>query len=381
MTAKRTPKIAPEFTRTREFIDRYTHTQTPEDLDIITLWAMGTWTFSPASPAMPATYPYLYLTGGKGSGKTQMGVHVLKWVCRQHEAIVNVTGAALFRMMGDYEKETGEVIPHYPTLAIDEVDAVYSSGGSNDESLRGVGNSGYTRGATVPRSMGTTTIRFPVFCPKLWMGIDNGRLPDTLTDRCIRIDFRKATPEQMSGLAEGPYSYDVEEESADLQQALADWAKREAMVLRDYRPERIPGIEPRQWEVSRALIQLARACGIEDRIAAALVSIFSRRATRPDNKVALYAAIVQLFAERDTDRLTTRDILAHVLADPNVTVPGDSGKGLSKMLDADGIAPKPIRVGKDHPDYVEGAANVHRGYFRHGFEEVYVTLLNDDDTE
>lgn len=370
-------KIAPEFTRTREFISRYSHLPTDDDLDLVTLWAMGTWTFSPAAPFNPVTYPYLYLTGAKGSGKTLLGLDVFSYICRNHRAAVNITGPALFRMIGTYDEETGDIISHSPTLALDEIDATYS--GNKDEALRGPVNAGYKRGATVPRAAGRTTIDFPVYCPKVLIGIDNGHLPDTITDRCIRVDLVKATPAQLATI-QPLYSFDVEDEAAELSQELSDWAKREAMVLREYRPDAIPDLSPRQWEIARSLVQLAKAAGIEKRIRLALHRVMTRRPERPDGKVALYRSILSLFQEVGEDRVTTRQILTRLDAD-GIRVPGNSGKGLSAVLSADGIKPTYMRLregANPHSGIVDGQP-VQRGYMRYAFDDAFVEYLDDDE--
>lgn len=373
----RKSKIAPEFTRVREFIARYILLPTQEDLDLVTLWAMGTWTFSPAAPAAPFSYPYLYLTGAKGSGKTLLGADIFSCICRMHRSVAMITGPTLFRMIGTYDEESRTIISHFPTLFIDEIDAVFS--GSADEGLRGAANVGYKRGMTIPRSMGKTTIDFPVYCPKVFGGIDNGHLPDTITDRSIRIDIKRATPEEMGRLQE-LYDYEVEDEAAELQQLLSDWAKREAMVLRDYKPAKIEGLTPRQWEVSRSLIQLARAAGIEDQMREALRTILSRNPERPDGKVALYRSIQTAFNDSREDRLTTRQILARLLED-GVRVPGDSGKGLSTVLKADGINPRMLRLREGespHTGIVDGQP-VQRGYMRFFFDDAFIEYLDEEE--
>lgn len=368
-------KVAPEFTRAREFIARYTALG-DDELDIVTVWAMGTWTFSPAAPANPATYPYLYIAAAKGSGKTVLGQDVLGSICRMLQPTVGITGPGVFRIIGTYDEESGEVINDAPTLAMDEIDATFS--GAKDEALRQMLNAGYKRGATVPRAAGKTTINFPVFCPKVLMGIDNGHLPDTVLDRSIRIDLRKYDHRQLTEMGVEPfYSFDVEDEAAELQQQLSDWAKREAMVLREYRPVAIEGLSARQWEIGRSIVQLAKSIGNEARIRAALHALFTKNPERPDAKVALYRAIFDLFMETDEDRLTTVQILG-ALKRGEVSVPGDSGKGLAAVLSEDGIAPDYIRLRPDHSGYVDGKP-IQRGYFRHRFDGPFVRYLEDDE--
>lgn len=356
------------FTRTREFIQRYSAISA-EALDVITVWSIGTWTFSPAC-TQPATYPYLYISGAKGSGKTVLGQDVLGCLCRMHTPTVGITGAGVFRLMGDIDTDTGDVITVAPTLALDEIDATYN--GAKDEHLRQMLNAGYKRGATVPRTFGRQTYPFPVFGPKLLMGIDNGHLPDTITDRCIRIDIKRAHV----GEYEPFYSYDIEDEAPEIQQQLADWCKENSLVLREYRPEPIPNLEPRAWgDVSRPLVQLAHALGVERRIREALAHLLT--ADHKSGKRGLYQVIFDLFSTGE-DRLATRQIM-EALGAAGIHVPGDSGKGLSAVLSEDGIAPTYIRFPIYHPGVTDPEKPVQRGYFRHQFDGAFVFYLKDDE--
>lgn len=371
MARKQTP-ISPVFTRVREFITRYAYVPTDADIDYLTVWSIGTWTFSPAAPAMPFSYPYTYVTGAKGSGKTHLCNAVLGNVCRNHKPSAMMTGPTLFRMLGTFDEESGLITPHYPTVFVDEVDALFS--GAADENLRGTINLGYKRGMTIPRAMGKTTLDFPVYCPKILGGIDNGHLPETITDRSIRVDMKQATPEQMAGLTE-LYDFEIEDEAAELQQMLSDWAKDNAMVLRDYKPARVPGMSPRQFEITRSIIQLAHALGVETRIVSGLTDILNRSPER--GKRALYRSIQRAYDTTGLDRLTTRQILAQLQTD-GVHVPGDSGKGLSAVLKGDDVQPKMLRLPDGHPGVV-GGQPVQRGYFRFMFDDAFDEYLSDDD--
>lgn len=370
-------KIDEVFVRTREFVRRYV--VLPDDqTDIVAVWIMGTWTFSPSCQS-PATYPYLYVTGAKGSGKTVLGQDVAGAICRNHRATVGMTGPGVFRIIGDWVVETNEIVPYFPTLALDEIDATFS--GAKDEALRQMLNAGYRRGAFVPRAAGKTTINFPVYCPKLLMGIDNGHLPDTVTDRSIRIDMRRATPEQMATV-QPFYIFDVEDEAAELSQLLSDWAKDHSAVLKDYRPEAIPDLSPRQWEIARTLVQLASVIGNEDHIRTALHRVMTANPDKPDGKVALYRSIFNLFMEVDSDRITSKQILERLAVD-DVHVPGDTMKGLSAVLSEDGIGPDYIRFPNGHPGIPSKDGKpqpVQRGYFLHKFDGAFVRYLEDDES-
>lgn len=374
----RLPKSAEPWARARAFIERYT-TLDDSQLDYMATVAVGTWTFSEASPAMPATFPYTYVTGGKGSGKTVLCADVMGSICRQHESTAMVTGASLFRLLGHLDADTGEVIPTHSTLFVDEADALFN--GAKDENTRGVLNVGYKRGATIPRVVGKVSVRYDAYGPKILAGIDNGHLPETVLDRCVRIDVQRATAADMP---EPFYSFDVEEEAAEISEELSQWARDNAMVLRDYRPEPIPGLVPRQWEISRSIIQLAKALGIEKRMRESMADLFSRNPERTETKVLMYRAIFDLFEDEGLDRVTTRQVLAK-LRDEGIPVPGNSGKGLASALSDNGITPSAVRLPIGHPGITLNAEGnevlVHRGFFRNQFDEAFVRYVLDDDDE
>lgn len=69
------------------------------------------------------------------------------------------------------------------------------------------------------------------------MGIDNGHLPDTVEDRSIRIQMDRATMEEMSKV-EPFYSYDCDDEAADIHESLRAFAIKRSAEMRDYRRSR-----------------------------------------------------------------------------------------------------------------------------------------------
>lgn len=373
-------KVAPEFLRTRDFITRYSVVDDAE-ADVVTVWAMGTWCFSPMCK-WPATFPYLYITGGAGSGKTVLGQDALGSVTRMWKSATGTTGPTLFRMLGRVDDETGVIENYAPTLCLDEIDATFS--GSKDEPLRQGLNVGYKTGATIPRSAGKTSIDFPIYGPKIMMGIDNGHLPETVVQRSIRIELEKKTQDELDRLGVEPfYTFDVEEESAEIQQDLSDWAKAHSMVLRDYRPVAPKGLTARQWEIARTLVQLAHEIGIEDRIVKALITVFGRRREKSNAKERLYKSIAAAFNNQESqysDRMTTAQLLSQLNAD-GVQVPGNSGKGLRNVLGEDGISPRMLRLPTGHPGIPEGGVDTQRGYFRYLFDEAFDRYLAEGEDD
>jgi len=373
-------RTSPEFDRTRALIGRYSVLD-PDDLTVATVWAMGTHCFSPAC-TLPATFPYLYVSGPAGSGKTVFGQDSMGAVCRNHISATGATGSTLFRMLGMENEETGEIENLAPTLFVDEVDTTFS--GSKDPDLQRGLDVGYKRGATIPRSAGKSFVQFPVFGPKLLMGIDNGHLPEPVLQRCIRISMTRQTQDQLTAAGIEPfYIFDVEDEAAEIQQQLSDWAKRHSHILREYRPTPPEGLTARQWEISRTLVQLAHAIGNETEVVAALLRIFARNPQKPDHKVELYGAIQNLFNETGTDRVTSRQIM-DALKLAGIRVPGDSMKGLSAVLSEDGVGPQMVRLPNGHPgipvDPKTGKPQpVQRGYFRHKFDGPFIRFLEDQE--
>src|SRR5215831_3854149 len=378
-TRRNGEKPCAEFKAVQEYAAKYhgIAQDDPAALDFLTIWTMGTWTFSPAAGAHPYTYPYPWVTGGYGSGKSVLGRDVFGAICRHPEKITLVTGPSLFRLMGDLDEETGEVVNNYPTLLIDEWDATLQA-----EGLRGVMNEGYKNGATVPRTMGKTgSIRFPVYGPKMMIGADNGKMPESIETRLIRVDCLKHSQDELDAMGVQPmFPWETDDEQAELSGMLAEWGKANAMVLRDYKPKAPKGFTARQWEMSRSLVQLAKAAGVEKRIVAALTALFNRQPERVDARVELYTAIFEVFEDNDTTKVTTRMILAK-LREAGIGVPGGSGKGLASVLSGDGITPTYIRIDKpDHPGFVEGKTT-HRGYHCYQFDAMFVELLPEADED
>jgi hypothetical protein len=378
MTTRKT--VSPAFTKAREFITRYTHME-PEDADIVAVWTIGTWCFSPACQ-WPATFPYLYVTGEPGAGKSVLCQDAIGSICRNWKSATGATGPTLFRLLGTYDEETGEIENHAPTLFMDEIDATFS--GQKDEPLRLSLNVGYKRGTTIPRSAGKSSIDFPIYGPKMMAGIPNGHLPETVTQRSIRIDLKRLSSDDLEAAGvEEFYVFDVEDEAAELQQQLSDWAKDHSMVLRDYRPKSKPkGLTARQWEIGRTMIQLAHALGNEDQITRSLVTVLGRNPVQ--GKVSLYKSISSLFADMDhetpehADRVTSRQVLDRLSRDA-VHVPGQSLKGLSAVLAEDGIGPEMIRLRDGHPGELENGSPTQRGYYRHNFDDAFLRYVEDED--
>jgi hypothetical protein len=86
-----------------------------------------------------------------------------------------------------------------PTLLLDEVEPLRNANPSEStQIILSILNAGHRRGATVTRCEASgkdwEPVHFPVYGPKAFAAI--GRLPDTLTDRCICIPMQRKSASQ-----------------------------------------------------------------------------------------------------------------------------------------------------------------------------------------
>jgi len=139
---------------------------------MLAVWTAGTYLF----PLFSA-YPYINLTGEKGSGKTKV-LDTIEQVAFNALQMVNPTPAVLFRVVHALK----------PTLLLDEIENL-----STDDSreVRQIINAGYKRGATVPRCEGEGhEIRFfDVYSPKVIAAIKP--IGEVTEDRAIIIVMTK----------------------------------------------------------------------------------------------------------------------------------------------------------------------------------------------
>jgi len=142
----------------------------------LSLWCAGTYLF----PAF-AAFPYIQLTGEKGSGKTKTE-DLLECVCFNALRMIDPTPAVLFRIVDALR----------PTLLLDEMETM-----NTDEAreVRGIINAGYKQRATVSRVEGEDRhIKFfHVYSPKCLAGIRG--LGSVTEDRCITVVMSKPPQE------------------------------------------------------------------------------------------------------------------------------------------------------------------------------------------
>jgi hypothetical protein len=117
----------------------------------VALWIMFSWVHDAAAVHSPIL---LATSAEANSGKTQLR-SLIGFLVPRALVCVEISEATLFPGIEKWQ----------PTIIVDEADVILI----NNEPLRSVVNSGWTRGSCVPRCIGddNTPHAFPTFCPKV----------------------------------------------------------------------------------------------------------------------------------------------------------------------------------------------------------------------
>ena len=167
------------FERIRGFFAKYLDYPEPLYYDFISLWCMGTYLFMGFE-----SYPYVYLSGTKRTGKTRT-IEIAAPLCFNSVMSASMTDAAMYR-----STENDRC-----TIFHDEA-AKYCRKNKNDLSERlEIFNSGYKRSGSVRRCVGDDSIPtdFSTYSPKLLASIEG--LEQTSADRTITLHLLRAKDE------------------------------------------------------------------------------------------------------------------------------------------------------------------------------------------
>lgn len=282
--------------------------------------------------------PILALTSPeKRCGKTTI-LDLLTDLTPRPLPTANVTPAAMFRAVEQYR----------PTLLIDEADT-FLVGRDADPELRGIVNSGHRRRtAVITRCVGDghEVRTFRTWAPKASGLI--GTLPDTTRDRAIEIRMRrKLSDERVRRLRDG------DPELLRLCRQAARWTQDNADALRMADPGIPSGLDDRAQDNWRPLLAIADLAGGECpklMRRAALDLSGGDAAEDASVGVILLTDIRDLFRERDTDRLASADIVAHLAEMEERPWPEwrqakpITQNGLAKLLKPFGVVPGTVRL-------------------------------------
>lgn len=230
----------------RAFIGRFVAFPSDAALVAVTLWAGMTYMVE----HLHATPRLALLSPEPGSGKTRV-LEVLALLVRLPMLALNASPAAIFRTLALEPR----------TLLFDEVDAIWSKrgkDGDSNEDLRALLNSGYRRGATIPRCVGPRheVQNFAVYAAAALAGL--GDLPDTLMSRSIIIRMRR----RLRSERVESFRLRVHEPQAQpLAERLKAWGEAVGPQVGAAWPNLPPGVEDRAAELWEPLIAVADAAG------------------------------------------------------------------------------------------------------------------------
>jgi len=163
----------------RDAVRRYCILPNDESYDAVTLWLAATH----AQPAWETATRLVITAPEKQCGKSRLLDMVDAMSFRPFMSI-NTSAAALVASIDQAEP---------PTILLDELDTVFTSGGSN-ETLRGILNAGHQRNRPYVRMSNGQPVENSTFAMAAMAGI--GSAPDTIMDRAVVIFMRRRGPDE-----------------------------------------------------------------------------------------------------------------------------------------------------------------------------------------
>jgi len=178
--------------------------QSEEEPIVITNWIASTYLAPYFSYA-----PYLHIYSATPRCGKSRSLEVIECLVHNPLNTANISDSALFRSLD----EEGGI-----TLILDEIDKLDKQ--AKSEQI-GILNSGYSkRGAKVTRSEGTngnfTVKRYSAYGPKVFSGIGQENLGNTLRDRSFPIELKRMLPHERAVRLIYDYQY----------QMLEDWKNK-----------------------------------------------------------------------------------------------------------------------------------------------------------
>jgi hypothetical protein len=159
------------------WIRKFYYSNKEDIYKVVALWIFGTYFY-----VMFGRYPYLFINGEKGSGKTILN-NILSMLAFNGRTVIEATEASLFRMAG---QEGG-------TLMLDELENLTSRTAGIQDSFGAILKSGYQSGTFIPRTNLERGCQdyFDPYCPKTISNIMG--IEDITGDRTIPIKTYRLT--------------------------------------------------------------------------------------------------------------------------------------------------------------------------------------------
>lgn len=317
---------------------------------IATVWIAHVYAFA----AFEFT-PYLAITSAtKRSGKSRL-LEVLEVILGPNRSVstANISSASLFRLI---DANTGLAV------LFDEIDRVSKE---KADDLWGLINSGWRLGGKAHRQSGPkmeTLAVFSTFSPKVLAGIGQP-LPDTVADRSLPIRMERRLP---SETVERLRLRTAATEGTQIRAALTAWANQDTINrLAAARPSLPSSMKnDRLADVSEPLLAIADLAGDQwpSRIRKAVMALEDVADQVADEELGILALrhVVEAFAEKSTDKVSTDDLLVHMVKlddGPWAEWWGDKvdlgktvapARRLGKLLGRfDGVRPKKMRIANE----------------------------------
>jgi len=321
------------------FLSRFVAFPSAVCLDVVTLWAAHTHMVE----HFHTTPRLAVLSPEPESGKTRL-LEILAELTPKAMLIFSPSVAAIFRKLAQDQV----------TLLFDEADTIFTKRGKDDqnEDLRALLNSGYRRGAAIPRCVGPKheVHDFIVFAATALAGI--GDLPETVMTRSIVIRMRRrSATEQIEQFRLRVH----EPEGRELRDRLAQWAAAVGPAAGAAWPELPEGIVDRRAEAWEPLIAIADVAGgtwpeRARKAAVAFVSDVSlAMGVSASLGIRLLSDLRQVFEDRDA--MDTKSILEALSAldeGPwrDLHGSGLNARGLAMRLRQYGIGSRQVRLGE-----------------------------------
>jgi putative DNA primase/helicase len=299
----------------------------------VTLWVLMTWAHQEAavhSPILLATSPEA------DSGKTTL-INLICFLVRRGLSSVGISDASLYRIIEFYD----------PVICVDEGDTVLV----NNDTLRAIINSGWTRGSGVPRCVGDTPHLFSTFCPRA-IAMKGRKLPDTTLSRCVIIELKRRKPTE----AVDRFKHVDDGDLGDLRRQAMRWTTDHIEALKAATPEMPAGFDNRVGDNWQLLLAIADLAGGEWPVRGRQAAIAIAKVVDAGDMsvgVRLLADIKSILEERGTDRIASADLAATLGAmEDRPWSEWKGGKpittnGLARALKPFGIVPGTIRTSAD----------------------------------
>lgn len=237
------------------------------------------------------------------------------------------------------------------TILLDEIDGVFGSARAQEGSLdlRSVLNSGYRKGAMVPRCAPRTheVHELNAFAPVALAGLRD--LPDTLASRSILIRMKRRAPDEKLESFRIRYA---ESQAEPIREALVEWCTEKEADLLLAEPRLPDGVEDRDADLWEPLLAIADAAGGEWPKAAREAALYLTK-EGAEEAVTSGVELLQHIKEaiESEKRISTKVLLDRLInreESPWADIRGKdlNDRGLARRLKGFGIKSKDIRIGE-----------------------------------